>query len=158
MRKKKCESPRAFYGRNTKMQQIHLRIEGDDEDMRPILETEVRRGTRNPLWREYLPNFPLERFLTGKRSMDNGDCGPQNLVFYIYHDDVPHRSERTGKRDNSQRSICIGKAVWNLCDIRRKVGCPVFEKEIPVLNINTNRKISGAVLTIKAELWAPHGY
>lgn len=148
---------------------VVVSIDGDDDDdIPPMLYTKAIRETSNPIWKEKFDEFPLEMYLTGKKAYEmyhNEDKNyrPQNLVFYIYHDNAvpdektnkPKESDDNWKRDKPQRDIPIGKATWEFHDLCRKVGCPEFEKDIPIFNPKTSKKIKDAVLTIKVRLCAP---
>lgn len=146
---------------------VVVSIDGNDEDVRPMLYTKVIRGTCNPIWKEKFEQFPLGMYLTGKTGYemyhnDEPNYRPRNLVFYIYHDDAipdnknrPKESDETWERDNPQQGIPIGKAIWNFEEICRYVDCGVFEKDLQVLNPGTNRKIKEATLNIKIRLSVP---
>jgi len=124
-----------------------LRVEGDAYNEQSLSETRVIGSTNGPLWNTERSNIRLDR---------NG----HRLVFFIYHDDavrdrggVPGRTDRTWRRETSQRSHCIGKAFWQLGDIHSAVGMGEFQRSFPVLDPVTNKEIRGAELTIQAKLW-----
>lgn len=146
---------------------VIVTIDDDDEnDTHPMICTNAVRESVNPVWKDKNENVPLEMYLTGKRAYEmfqnqDKDYEAKALTFSVYHDDGvpdskgPEPSDDEWKREKPRRTKLIGVGKWAFSDIRTKIGCPEFEKELDVFEPCGGKKIKNACLTIKVRLCAP---
>lgn len=145
---------------------VIVTVDEYNRDASAILFTRVIRACTSPIWKDTFENFPLAAHLRFRQELVKFDGGdptftPRALVFSIYHDDaLPDCNDHPPvdcdlwKRELPRRSRLIGRASWDFDDIRRKLYCPTFERNLDVIDPCNGRKIREAKLTIRAQLIA----